>query len=184
MTRDKAAAIVKSSFDSWYSALVHYAHRVTGQMSLAEDLTQDVFLRLYGQLCRGEHIDNPKAWLFCVLRNDIAKHQRNGQREGPLEEAGPDRVAVPAFDLPTPAAVAEAEDLERLFSVLTTREQEIILLRLASLKYREIAARLNISASAVNTMLARAVRKLRRAAKRANWNSHVELTGSDRPTLQ
>jgi len=70
---------------------------------------------------------------------------------------------------------------------LTPREQEVVLLRLSSLKYREIGARLNISAKTVSVLLTRAVRKLRQAVPGASsaseWKQVEDV--EDRPeTLQ
>jgi RNA polymerase sigma factor (sigma-70 family) len=49
------------------------------------------------------------------------------------------------------------EDIRSLLSVLSPREEEVLLLRLESLKYREIASQLGISMNSVNTLLARAL---------------------------
>lgn len=57
-------------------------------------------------------------------------------------------------------------DIRRLLSVLTPREEEVLLLRLEALKYREIADQLGISVNSVNTLLARALRKLQQVAVR------------------
>ncbi len=51
---------------------------------------------------------------------------------------------------------------ELTLSVLTEREKEVVLLRLQSLKYREIAKQLGNSEKSVATLLARAVAKLRK----------------------
>jgi DNA-directed RNA polymerase specialized sigma24 family protein len=54
-------------------------------------------------------------------------------------------------------------DIRCLPSVLTPREEQVLLLRLEALKYREIADQLGSSMNSVNTLLARALRKLQRA---------------------
>jgi DNA-directed RNA polymerase specialized sigma24 family protein len=73
-----------------------------------------------------------------------------------------------------------------LLSVLTSREQEVVLLRMQSLKYREIARLLGISRNSVNTLLARALRKLQAAVGKwsagAGEQSYVERNTST--TLQ
>ena len=51
-------------------------------------------------------------------------------------------------------------DIRDLLSVLSPREEEVLLLRLDALKYREIADQLGISMNSVNALLARALRKL------------------------
>jgi RNA polymerase sigma factor (sigma-70 family) len=48
--------------------------------------------------------------------------------------------------------------------VLSRREEEVLLLRLDAMKYREIADQLGISMSFVNTILARVLQKLKKVA--------------------
>jgi RNA polymerase sigma factor (sigma-70 family) len=54
-------------------------------------------------------------------------------------------------------------DIRNFLSVLSPREEEVLLLRLEALKYREIAEQLGISMNSVNSLLARALRKLQQA---------------------
>ncbi len=163
MNEAEATKLVDELFASWYSALVHYAVRSTGHLELAEDLVQQVFMLLYKDLRAGKEIENPKGWTLCVLRREIHKQVRIHSKES-LEP-------IEALDMLTSGEDAgshrvDSEDLTRLFSVLTRREEEVILLRLQSLKYREIAGQLGISTKSVNTLLARALRKLQQAASR------------------
>jgi len=177
-----ASKLLTSYFDQWYSVLVRYAYQATGCLPLAEDLVQGVYLGLYRELRQGVEITQPKAWLFCVLRHEITKQRRADHQRSDLAEAELDKQLMvdPVDDVPPEA------DIERLFTVLSAREQEVVLLRLASLKYREIAQRLGISTSTVNTLLARAIRKLRWAAKaRAEGGGiHAGLGQDIHPTLQ
>ena len=52
-----------------------------------------------------------------------------------------------------------------LLAVLSPREEEVVLLRLQSMKYREIADQLGIGTKSVCTLLARAIRKLQGASR-------------------
>ncbi len=64
------------------------------------------------------------------------------------------------------AEMSGPTDVRDLLSVLSPREEEVLLLRLETLKYREIAEQLGISINSVNTLLARALRKLQEATSR------------------
>ena len=55
----------------------------------------------------------------------------------------------------------ESDELEHLLRLLTEREREVLLLRLGSLKYREIGEQLGISVKTVHTLLTRALGKIR-----------------------
>ena len=61
----------------------------------------------------------------------------------------------------------------KLFSVLTRREEEVILLRMQAMKYREIGVLLRISPNSVNTLLARALRKLQLAARKRSTGDPI-----------
>jgi len=166
VTETQASALVSSLFGKWYSSLVRYAARFTGNVDLAEDLTQEVFLRLYRELRQSREIRNPKAWTLCVLRHEIGRAMRTQERYYASQATAEALENLPAADFETIGSLLEIDQVTRLFSVLTPREEEVILLRLASLKYREIAERLGISPSSVNTLLARALRKLQHFAKK------------------
>jgi RNA polymerase sigma-70 factor (ECF subfamily) len=68
-------------------------------------------------------------------------------------------------DLPGEPAIeiSRLAEIRSILSVLSPREEEVLLLRLEALKYREIADQLGISINSVNTLLARALRKLQEA---------------------
>ena len=171
MDPKEATRIVADLFRSSYSMLVRYAIRATGNLELAEDLVQEAFMLLYRDLRRGQTVDNPKAWTFCVIRRLIMKevgaHRRTSALHEPMtvldDLAAPDSQKIDA----------ELDDVTKLFSVLTRREEEVTLLRMAALKYREIADQLGISQKSVSTLLARALRKLQKAANTKSSRSAV-----------
>ena len=68
----------------------------------------------------------------------------------------------------------EFVDIRTLLSVLTPREEEVLLLRLDAMKYREIADQLGISMNSVNTLLARALRKLQEAMLRQMTKERIK----------
>lgn len=156
MSREEAIRTVSELYDSWYSVLVRYAGRLFGDSRAAEDVVQESFLELFRQLATGKRIDNPKAWTFCVVRREMSREIRlHASREISLDDS-------PLFDLETaPAGEGESADFERMMRQLSRREEEVVLLRLESMTYREIAGELGITASTVNTLLARALKKLR-----------------------
>jgi RNA polymerase sigma-70 factor (ECF subfamily) len=186
VNQQDAASLLASYFDSWYSALVRYAFRATGDLNLAEDLVQEVYLRLYHEMRRGKEIEKPEAWMFCVLSHDLGKFWRLQKKTDALHQplGDTDLADVAQPEAEAPAFYPDSDDIAELLSVLTAREQEVMLLRMASLKYREIGEKLGISGSAVNTLLARAIRKLHKAAKKKNWEISGEVGKHISTTLQ
>ncbi len=155
MTRDDATALVNGLFDSWYEAMVRYAARLTGSVEEAEEIVQEAFLALFDELVAGKAIGNPRAWTFSVVRRGAARRvQHHLKHEVPLAD-------VDLLDtMAGPPGWEGDGDLDRMLAVLTRRETEVVMLRLESMKYREIGRALGISSNSVNVLLARALRKL------------------------
>jgi len=186
MTEEEARALISSVFDGWYTVILRYAWRLGGRMELAEDVVQDAFLQLYAELRSGHLIENPRAWLVIVVRRQTAKQSASWRQQAArnmgLEALENFAALTTAAESPYP----EGDALTGLLAVLTKREQEVIFLRMAAMRYREIGKQLGISASAVNTLLARALRKLRAVSGAGrNENSRDESVPIHAPkTLQ
>ncbi len=177
--RNAVAEVVRELFTSWYPAVVRYGCRLSGSLAIAEDLAQDAFLALYRDLRKGTKIDHPRAWLLMVVRRR-AMHEVWSLKNSPVS-----LEPLEALDTSPAGHVPPEEpepDLSRLLSALTPRELQVVLLRLESMKYREIAAELNISAKSVCTLLARALRKLQRIrAGKSGGDSAVRHVENDFP---
>lgn len=158
MTDNDVTDLVTALYDCWYMSLVRYALRTTENYEIAEDLAQDTFIELYQALRAGKNIEHPKAWTLCVLRRALSRQMRDRTHLEQLEEgqiAGEISTDIPEF--------CERDDIRTLLSTLSPREEEVLLLRLEAMKYKEIADQLGISMNSVNTLLARALHKLQEA---------------------
>jgi len=168
MTRDEAAEVVADLFESWYSTVVRYACRLTGSVELAEDVVQEAFLMLCSSLMSGAEIESPKGWTLQAVRHLVSKHMYPDRKRGvtlePLEHYESLHLK-PGFGDFGASPDVELDDVTRLFSVLSGREEEVIVLRMEGMKYREIGEHLGISDKSVSTLLARALRKLQEAAR-------------------
>jgi RNA polymerase sigma-70 factor (ECF subfamily) len=163
-TNEDATNTVSALYESWYSSLVRYGARATGSVNLAEDLVQECFMKLYLCLRAGKRITHPKAWTLRVLRHKIWKQWRAEQDAG-VRYVSFDEVEPALMVRPDSGREIGLEDVTALLSLLTHREEEVLLLRMEAMKYREIATQLGISTTSVNTLLARALRKLQRAVE-------------------
>jgi RNA polymerase sigma factor (sigma-70 family) len=155
VNENDATELVTALFDRWYMALVRYAVRTTADYDLAEDLAQDTFMQLYQAVRAGKNIEHPKAWTMCVLRRTMNRQMQKLRLQEPLDEL---EVAGESV-----TGMSDFAEIRNLLWVLSPREEEVLLLRLEALKYREIADQLGISMNSVNTLLARALRKLQQA---------------------
>lgn len=183
MDEQRATEVLTSFYDSFYPSLLRYAAHITGSVEVAQDIVQEAFMRLYRTLREGEAIRNLKAWTFTVVRHESGAwlRQRNVER---LTHEGLEALDdLPMGCWTDPAAGLETDDVARL---LTKREQEVLLLRMEGLKYREIGEELGLTIQSVSTLLSRALRKLQGVLgtkpREGTPSSHVEEPA--RQTLQ
>ena len=158
MDEIEATELVAALFDGCYMQLVRYAVRSVADHGLAEDLVQESFMQLYGALRSGKCIHHLKAWAMCVLRRSVNRYVQERFDHEQLE----DYEHIPTSDHESACLSLIAD----YFCLLSRREEEVLLLRLEAMKYREIADQLGISMNSVNTILARALQKLRKVATR------------------
>ena len=158
MNENDATELVTALYDRWYTKLVAFAARATESYALAEDLAQESFMQLYLAVRAGKDIEHPKAWTLCVLRRAMSRRMRERSRCDSLDEA--EQAGRLPITIPKRLALS---DIGSLLSTLSAREEEVLLLRLEAMKYREIAEQLGISVNSVNTLLSRALRKLQDA---------------------
>ena len=128
----------------------------------AQELAQDSFLKLYLKMSRGEAVENPRAWLYQVAHNSALRHH---QREPDFDEIGSNlRLAEPSID-PESALIDRQRRLALIEAVrdLSPQQRNCLHLRARGLRYREIAAAIGISTSAVSEFLRRAVVRLKEA---------------------
>ena len=129
---------------------------------LAQEATQEAFLRLYLALGRGENILNTRAWVFRVAHNH-ALDVRAKERLSPLQ---PELEAMLRDNRrPVDADLIEKEKMGRLakaWSNLSPKQRQCLHLRAEGLRYREIADTMHISISSVREFLARAIGRLQK----------------------
>ena len=173
LSDEDIAKVFVDLYDGWYSSVVRYVARRAGNLSFAEDLVHDCFLRLCRELRRGTSIHSPKGWLFRVIRNELSKTALSRSRHDAM-------LSIDSFEEPdtNPALAVEMDveigELTAMLWHLTVREEEVILLRLEGFSYAEIADALGIGRETVKTLIARAIARLRDlaqadAAKRRRW---------------
>jgi RNA polymerase sigma-70 factor (ECF subfamily) len=129
----------------------------------AQEATQEVFLRLYIKLRKGEQIENPRGWIFRVAHNYGLKVRARQSTEAPFDPELEARLVAPAEN--PEQGLLERERLmlfHRAVENLSEQQKRCLFLRLEGLRYPEIAAALGISASAVGEFLRRAIARLKK----------------------
>ena len=135
-----------------------YSLAVLRNQADAEDVTQTTFLNAYRAFQRGERPRNPQNWLITIAHNVCRQRFRQSQRR-PDEVSYDDGIAeVLPYEEPGPTA----EDIQRALGHLAFNQRAALVMReLEGRSYAEIAQILEVSVSAVETLLFRARRALR-----------------------
>ncbi len=143
--------------------IYNLCYRFTGNRHEAEDLTQDVFLRVYRTLAsyRSTH-GGFTTWMTSVTRNLLIDHYRRTKRDrmtDSLDDALPKlEVKETAGRRPDQAALAGelSEQVQRALSRISPDLREAVILRdLQGLEYREIQDVLQVPEGTVKSRINR-----------------------------
>lgn len=138
------------------------AYRFTGKAAEAEDLTQEVFVKVYQTLHRYRETDGPfGAWLMAVARNHAIDHYRRGRQERMRRTEDP--LVLETAPSGDEHPIAELERAERaklvhtgLRSLPPDLRTPLVLCDLQGLPYDQIAAELQLPLGTVKSRINRA----------------------------
>jgi RNA polymerase sigma-70 factor, ECF subfamily len=169
----------------------HIAYKFTGKHDEAEDLTQEIFLKVFRSLDKFNRDADFSTWLGSVARNYCIDHYRAGRRE--REVLVEDLLA---FDLApassgNPHRALEDKDrrsfLRKGLDLLPEKLREAVVLRdLQGLSYQEMAERLALPEGTVKSRINRGREELARLLLRAQPPSRrgrARLLGRRRPEV-
>jgi RNA polymerase sigma-70 factor (ECF subfamily) len=158
---------VTELFTMLHRPVLRYVLAILGDRGNAEDVTQDVFLRLYVSLRRGEEIVHIRAWVFQVayrLTMDVIRTNRKvefvqGDEAMLVFDNTPDAGINPEESL---LESELSDELLTVFHHLSPQERNCLNLRAEGLSYGEIASVLGIRSSTVGNFLTRGICKIRK----------------------
>ncbi len=128
--------------------------------ALAEDVAQEVFLKLYRHIDRVPHGEELRAWLIRVTLNEARTALRRRRRRAAREELFAHRARLDAeFDC---LKRLEAEEVRRALERVREPARSCLLLRQQGLSYREIAQALDLNERSVGSLIARGRREFLR----------------------
>jgi len=169
---DDLAKNRREAFEEMYDTLMPKVYRYvsyrTGNVSIAEDITAEVFEKAL------KHFDSYRSekasqatWLMTITRNTITDHFRKESRiQVVREEDAPEEASREPEVHEQVEHTEEARYLKLCLAELPQLDQDIISLKFgAGMNNREIARTLKVSESNVGTRLYRAVKRLRDAFK-------------------
>jgi len=150
------------------------AYKFVAKHEEAEDLTQEIFIKVFKSLDTFDRRANFQTWLISVSRNLCIDHYRSVRKERETIDRAVDTSDIaPASPDPGPIAALEQRDrvvlLRQALAALPETLRTAVLLRdIQELSYQEIADQLQLPEGTVKsrinrgrTELARQIRKLR-----------------------
>ena len=154
---------VAQIFGEYRVEIYRYAVSLGLDPGLAQEITQDAFLRLYVELEKGVSIGNERAWLFRTAHNLGVNVRLKNIRVEPLfgiENQIVDPVANPEQRL---LETEKRRRLRQAIGSLSAQQRQCLHLRAEGLRYREIASVIGIKTSTVSEFLRRAISRLKDA---------------------
>jgi RNA polymerase sigma-70 factor (ECF subfamily) len=146
--------------------IYRYAMARLGNTAEAEDLTEEVFLKMLGAISDFRWKDVPfSSWLFRIAHNHIATHfRRSAQRGGPTAELSEEMVDWRAGPATTVEERITMEEVRLATAALPEAQREVIELRFAvGLSIAETAKALGKREGNVKALQHKAVAKLQKA---------------------
>ncbi|HEY8223863.1 MAG TPA: sigma-70 family RNA polymerase sigma factor [Pyrinomonadaceae bacterium] len=159
----ETGAVSPLSFDEAFTlhhrAVFRTARAVVRDTALAEDVTQEVFLRLYRNLNATPGEDLLRAWLLRVTlnvaRNTLRGQSRSMVRDNEYHKSSAESgwlTEAPEVDYERKVAIEEAR---RALDKIKEPMRSCLLLKQQGLSYREIATSLSIKETNVGSLVAR-----------------------------
>lgn len=164
-----------SLIDRWEGRLLHFIYRYVQNESIARDLVQETFVRVYQARNRFDVKRNFSTWMFGIAANLCRNHYRWLSRHAEAElESAPEPV-----DNKTPVEQIDAEEkstriADHVRALPHALRVALLLYYYEDLSYEEIAAVVGCSIRGVESRLYRARKTLA-----ARMGCEQEATGTD-----
>jgi RNA polymerase sigma-70 factor (ECF subfamily) len=164
----------------WEKPLLSHCHRMVNDLSLAEDLRQEVFIRVYRSAKTYEVTAKFSTWIYRIATNlcldTLAKQRR--RKEVPIAvytEPEPQTVDENLIDpAQRPDEATTKKELESqvrwALSRLPEEQRQVVVMRhYDGLKFHEIAEILSCPVSTVKSRMAIAIQRLGQMLSRQEW---------------
>jgi RNA polymerase sigma-70 factor (ECF subfamily) len=152
----------------YWRRVFNVAYKFVGRNALAEDLTQDVFLKIFKALGTFDRRANFQTWLISVSRNLCIDHYRSIRKEREMVDRSVDSTEVSAVSGEPDALVTleRGDRRARLHDALAqlpdTLRTAVTLRDIQELTYQEIADKLALPEGTVKSRINRGRKELAR----------------------
>jgi RNA polymerase sigma-70 factor (ECF subfamily) len=156
--------------DKYRTSVVHFLYRMVQNHAIAEELAQEVFLRVYRSRSTYEPTAKFTTWLFRIATHLALNSLRDGRNERAQERLDDESQTVPVRLVRDGRPSVEQrmvyevrlEEIRRAIALLPDKQRAAVLMhKYEEMEYSQIANVLHCSESAVKSLLFRAYESLR-----------------------
>jgi RNA polymerase sigma-70 factor (ECF subfamily) len=156
--------------DKHRNSVIHFLYRMIQNQAVAEELAQEVFLRVYRSRSTYEPTAKFTTWLFRIATHLALNALRDGKHERMQERLDDDSSDLPVRQVSdTRPSVeqsmvyqAKLDEIRRAIAMLPDKQRAAVLMhKYQEMEYTQIAKVLQCSESAVKSLLFRAYEALR-----------------------
>jgi len=158
-----AAAVVEELFRRHYAEIYAYIVRMLRDPELAEDFTQETFVKAYRAYDTLERPENARAWLYQIAHHLVLDEIRRRKILRFVPWSGESRGAAPSVEHEAMELRLSAPLARALARIPERQRAALILAEIHDLSGLELAAVLGISHVAARALLTRARESLRQA---------------------
>lgn len=150
---------LKSIWHKFRTELLNYIKSKVRDEYAAEDILQEVFIKIHKNIEQIDNLYSLRAWLYRITNNTIIDFYRRDKQLLPLDEAG-DKLAVEEELLDMNGEIAAC--LQPFLQDLPDKyRRPLELFEIDGMQHKEIAKKLNISLSGSKSRVLRAKKKLK-----------------------
>ena len=162
LIKQNDSAAFRNLFDIYCQQLINFSRRYVFDKQIAENIVQDIFVRVWVNRERLDSTKSIKSYLYTSVKNESLKYLRHIK----VEEKGIKLINDSLNKTLNPETTFDQEEMEKkiisAIDELPGKCREIFSMsRFDQLKYSEIAEILGISIKTVEIQMGRALKKLR-----------------------
>jgi RNA polymerase sigma-70 factor (ECF subfamily) len=170
-------------YSRFYKPVLKYVLNQIKSTHVAEELAQDIFFKIYQ--FRGSYNPNfePSTWIWTIARNTVYDYLRRSRASmGVIDNSqnSSDALELEIASTETAESIM-IEELEKrklieLMATLSSKQKEAIFLRLVKkFSYREISKSMNLSLSAVKSLINRGKTSLMKLNSETNSTQNLQI---------
>ncbi|NNJ09555.1 sigma-70 family RNA polymerase sigma factor [Chloroflexales bacterium ZM16-3] len=164
-SRDPGA--ISEIYTLYARLILRYIYLRVGEHELAQDLTQEVFIKVIHGIARFEYRDEKSflGWLYTIASNVLSSHQRRRRLSSTSFDLQNNLIDQRSQD--TARTITDRVALQQAIEQLTTDQQQVLALRFfADMSNSEIAGLLRRTEGAIKALQHRAIHSLQRIMNR------------------